>query len=599
MDEQLTIGIVLFITLVLFVWGRWRYDLVALLALLTLCIVNIIPADEAFTGFGHPAVITVAAVLILSRALVNAGIVQLLAQKLGAFSDALPVQIALLTGLVTILSGFINNIGALALLMPVAIRLARDAGHSPSAILMPMAFGSLLGGTLTLIGTPANIIVASYRGDIGNSAFTMFDFFPVGAAVAIAGVLFIVLIGWRLIPQRQSQSSREQMFEIDDYIAELSISEDSKALDMKLSELEAVAENEGDVTIIALVRGERRIDIPPAYERLRADDHLIVEADTESLKNFIGKTDLKLAGNDDEDDDNKHRGSKALQSEDSTILEAIILPDSRLIGNTSKQINLRWRYGINLIGVARQGSRIKRRLQNIRFSSGDVLLLQGPAENLYEALQNLGCLPLAERDLNIGQPRRIALTLGLFAGAILVNSFGLLPVHIAMASAAVLMIVTRLVSLRDAYAAIDWPIIVLLGAMLPVGAALETTGAAGNIAAGLADMAVHLPAIAVVGLLLFSTMVLTDVINNAAAAVLMAPIGMSLANYMDVSADPMLMAIAIGASCSFLTPIGHQSNTLVMGPGGYRFGDYWRMGLPLELLVMVVALPMLVWVWPL
>jgi di/tricarboxylate transporter len=261
MNDQLLIAVVLVITLGLFIWGRWRYDIVALLALLSLCILNIIPADEAFSGFGHPAVVTVAAVLVISRSLVNAGIVQTLAHRIGNLSENLVAHICLLTLLVTILSGFMNNIGALALLMPVAIKLARDSGHSPSAILMPIAFGSLLGGMLTLIGTPPNIIIASYREQTATVPFSMFDFFPVGAIIAAAGVLFIILIGWRLIPERKGQSSREQMFEIENYISEVKAGEDAKVIGKKFSELENI--EDCDSTIIALVRDERRINIPP------------------------------------------------------------------------------------------------------------------------------------------------------------------------------------------------------------------------------------------------------------------------------------------------------------------------------------------------
>jgi di/tricarboxylate transporter len=380
------------------------------------------------------------------------------------------------------------------------------------------------------------------------------------------------------------------MFEIEDYISEIRAGEDAKAIGQKFSELENI--EDCDVTIIALVRNERRINIPPQYETVREGDTLIVEADAGNLKTFMDKTGLVLASKD-------KTGKETLQSEETSLLEAIILPDSRLVNSTIKQTNIRWRYGINLIGVARQGARIKQRLQNIRFRAGDVLLLQGPSENIHEALRNLGCLPLAERDLGLGQPPRIVFTLALFAAAILMNTFGLLPVHISMASAAVIMVLTRLVSVREAYDSVDWPIIILLGAMLPVGVALESTGAAANIAQWLGDLAGNMPPVAVVVILLAGTMLLTDIINNAAATVLMAPIAIGLAQHLGVSADTLLMTIAIGASCAFLTPIGHQSNTLVMGPGGYRFGDYWRMGLPLQIIVLLVAIPALLWIWPL
>ncbi len=591
MDAQLTTALVLAGTLILFIWGYWRYDLVALLTLLVLCLIGIVPAAEAFYGFGHPAVITVAAVLILSRGLLNAGIVQFIAKRLSAFSNSESAQIALLTALVTILSGFINNIGALALLMPVAIRLARNAGRSPASMLMPMAFGSLLGGMLTLIGTPSNLIIAGYRGRALDDPFGMFDFMPVGAVTALAGVVFIALFGWRLIPKRPKQTSQAELFEIEDYIAELHVGEKSEAIGKPLNELEQQAE--GNVIIIGLVREGRRLSVPSAYESLRQDDTLIVEADAENLKDFTDKFGLSLSVPDEDES-----RSSLLKSDDLSVLEAIVLPESKLAGGTVERAGMRWRYGVNLLGVARQGTRIKQRLRDIRLRAGDVLLLQGPADNIYEALRNLGCLPLAERDLALGQPRYIALTLGIFVAAIGINSFGLLPVHIAMTTAAVTMVLLRLVSLREAYEAIDWPILILLGAMLPVGAALEDTGAAATAAGWLIDLSGDLPVAAIVAILLIGTMFLSDVINNAAAAVLMAPVAIQTARTLEASPDPFLMAIAVGAAAAFLTPIGHQSNTLVMGPGGYRFGDYWRMGLPLELIVTVAAMPMILWIWP-
>lgn len=590
MLEQLIVFSTLFLALVLFVWGKWRYDIVALLALLAVTVTGIIPAGQAFSGFGHPAVITVAAVLVVSRGLLNAGVVDVLARQLSRVGDRPIVQIAALTTLVAVLSGFMNNVGALALLMPVAIRMARKSGHSPSLLLMPLAFGSLLGGLTTLIGTPPNIIIATFRAEIAGEPFRVFDFTPVGLGVAAAGILFIVLVGWRLVPQRQGQASREDLFQIENYLTEVRVGEESAIAGRPLRDLHRLAEVE--VVIVGLIRNERRLPAPSSFEILRAGDVLIVEASSDDLKELVDSLDLDLVGSEKTDE-------AALQSREVDLVEAVVMSASPMVGQTVRTLNLRWRYGINLLAVARQGSRLRAGLTRIRFQVGDVILLQGPTGTLQETLAALGCLPLAERRLRLGRPRQLLLATGIFATAIVAAAIDLLPVQVAFISAAVAMIMANLLSLAEAYESIDWPIIVLLAAMIPVGEALEVTGGAGLIASQVLVIAGWMSPLATLAIVLVATMFLSDLVNNAAAAILMAPIAVTIAQGLGASADPFLLAVAIGASCAFLTPIGHQSNTLVMGPGGYRFGDYWRMGLLLEVIVVVVALPLIGWFWPL
>jgi di/tricarboxylate transporter len=588
MLQQIIVFAVLAAALALFIWGRWRYDIVALLALLAVTVTGIIPAEQAFAGFGHPAVITVAAVLVVSRGLRNSGVVDLLAKPLLRVGKQPSVQVGALGSLVAALSAFMNNVGALALLMPVAIRMARKNGRSPSLLLMPLAFGSLLGGLITLIGTPPNIIIATFRAETGAEPFRMFDFAPVGLGVAIAGLLFIALIGWRLVPQRKGAASREEMFEIGDYVTEVIVPADSKLVGKRLRDLGSVSEAE--VVVIALLRGKRRLNNPTSFEVMRADDVLVVEANSEDLRELVDAARLTLSGS-------RKLGEEALES--GSLMEAVVMADSPLIRQTARRLNLRWRYGVNLLGVARMGSRIHRRLRDIRFQAGDVLLLQGPAETFSATLSTLGCLPLAGRGLSLGQPRRVGLGLGIFGAALLLAAVGLLPIQVTFVGAAVAMVLVQIISLGEAYESIDWSIIVLLGAMIPVGQALETSGGAERIAAATLAISGQMPPVISLLIILVATMFLSDLVNNATAAVLMAPIAISVAQGMDASIDPFLMAVAIGASCAFLTPIGHQSNTLVMGPGGYQFGDYWRMGLLLEVIIVVVAIPLIMRFWPL
>jgi di/tricarboxylate transporter len=589
--DQAVVFAILAATLVLFVWGRWRYDLVAVAALLLVFIAGLVPAEQVFLGFGHPAVVTVAAVLVLSRGLLNAGVVDSLSRSLAQVGPRPMLQVATLTGIVVLCSGFMNNVGALALLMPVAVWMSRQSGRSPSLLLMPLAFGSLIGGLITLIGTPPNIIIALFRAETGAPAFGMFDFTPVGLGVAAAGLAFISLVGWRLTPRREAQSAPDDLFEIEDYISEVIVPEGAKTVGRTIFHLTSAMEKKTEATVVGLIRGERHIAAPGWYEVIQAGDILMVEATPEDLKALIDGMGLALA-------ECKGDCKEILGSEEIRLMEAVITADSPLPGTTAASLHLRRNFGVNLLAIARRGRRLERRLGETEFFIGDILLLQGSEEALQTTLKTFKCLPLAERGLRIGQPRQVFLALGIFGAAMALSALNLLPVQVAFIAAAVIMVVTGLVPLGDIYESIDWPIIVLLGAMFPLGHALESTGGAKLIAAQLLLLSGHFPPMATLAVLLVGTMLLSNVVNNAAAAVLMAPIAITLANGMAVSVDPLLMAVAVGSSCAFLTPVGHQSNALVMAPGGYRFGDYWRLGLPLSILVTVVAVPLILYFWP-
>lgn len=589
--EQWIIFGTLFLTLVLFIVGRWRYDVVALLALLIVTLTGLIPIEQAFVGFSNPAVVTVAAVLVLSRGLQNSGIVSLIGDWLSQLKGGITIQLAALTSIVALLSAFMNNVGALALMLPVVLQIAKSKKIPASSLLMPLAFASLLGGMTTLIGTPPNIIVASFREGMGAPPFAMFDFTPVGAGVAVAGILFIVLVGWRLIPVRKGKSESDGLFDIENYITEMKIPEKSALSGKRLYEINDFSKAE--VIVIGLIRGSERRMEPSAQTKLLAGDILIVSADAENIKKLVEALGLELVGD-------KKIQQADLDADDVTLVEGVVMPNSIMIGGTPRTLNLRGSYGVNLLAVSRQGKLLRSRLDRTRFQNGDVLLLQSHVETLKEVVDRLGCLPLAQRDLRINQNRsQLLIALGIFLSALVVSAMGLVAVQVAFTAGVFLMVVTRIVNLREAYESVDWPIIVLLGAMIPVGTALETTGGAQLIAESILKVSAELPPAAALIIVLVVTMFLSDLVNNAAAVVLMAPIAIRIAHGMSASIDPFLMGITIGASCAFLTPIGHQSNTLVMGPGGYKFGDYWRMGLLLEAVVLVVAIPLILVFWPL
>ncbi len=588
--NQLIIFGTLLVSLILFVLDFWRYDIVSLLALLIVTLTGLVPLDRAFSGFSNPAVVTVAAVLVISRGLQNSGFVELIGKQLARLKGGILTQMAVLIGLVTLLSAFMNNVGALALLLPVTIEIAHKNKVPPSMLLMPVAFAAHFGGNFTLIGTPTNLIVSAFREQSLGQPFAMFDFTPVGIGIAVPGIIFLILIGWRLIPTRRGTTAPNDMFEIEKYATELRIPEDSKLDGTRLSDLRDLVEVE--VIISGLVRNSERRMAPSPQTKFRAGDVLILQTDTENLDKLITDAGLELVGS-------KQIVQEDLDSDEISLMEAVITTNSLMVGGSAGSLNLRKRYGVNLLAIARQGRRLRTSLDRIRFHVGDVLLLQSHAETLRDTLSTLGCLPLIERGLRIGQPRRTFLSVAIFGSAMALSVAGLVPVQITFVAAALLMVMLKLLTLSEAYQSIDWPIIILLGAMIPVGQALETTGGAQLLADALLRFAGQLPPAGIMIILLIVLMFISDLVNNAAAVVLMTPISINIAQGLGVSVDPFLMVMAVGASCAFLTPIGHQSNALVMGPGGYKFGDYWRLGLPLELIIAASAIPLILFFWPL
>lgn len=588
--DQLIVFSTLFLAFILFAWGKIRHDFVALISLFILIIFRIVPSNDAFVGFAHPAVITVASVLIIGLAMERSGVVDLLVKLVSRAGNNLMIQIAALSTITAIASAFINNVGALAIIMPVAIILASKGGHSPSLVLMPIAFSSLLGGMTTLIGTPPNIIIATIRADITGEAFNMFDFTHIGIFIAVSGILFIALIGWRLLPLRSSAESKEDLFRIDDYITEVKVGSKSKIQGFTIAEINEKADS--DINILGIVRKKKRIHAPSEEEIVKVNDILIIETDTEDLKTFIDNTGVELAGGKKFRAD--ARGSKEIE-----IMEAVIMNDSPLIKESAKSIHMRSRYGLNLLAIARRDTKLRKRLDTISFRTGDVILLQGRSHMINDMVKRMKCLPIQKREIRLNYKKRLALSLGIFGISIFLVVSGLFPVQTAFSMAAVTFVITGLIPLKEVYNAVDWPVIVLLAGMIPVGQALETTGGAEQIASRIISAGDSLPAWALIAIILVVTMFLSDIINNAATVVLMAPICVNVASGVNASIDPFLMAVAIGASCAFLTPIGHQSNTMVMGPGGYKFTDYFRIGLPLEILIVLISVPLILIFWPL
>ncbi len=574
----------------LLIWGRWRYDLVAFAALMVGVVLGVVPAAEAFSGFGHPATLVVALVLIVSAGLVRSGAVFLITRTLVDSARGLGAHIALMGGVGAVLSAFMNNVAALALLMPVDIQTARKAGRAPGLSLMPLSFATILGGMVTLIGTPPNIIIATIREEQLGAPFRMFDFAPVGATAAIAGLAFVALVGWRLIPERQNAAGATEA-QLAPYIAELTVGAESELIGQRLGTLDEEAEK-ADVAILGLIRDGKRQYGRAAAATLRAGDALVIEAEPEALDEFRSALKLDFA-------DAARQEKLTAAGEGLELLELVVPETARINGRSAQSIGLAWRQNAVLLGISRQGKRLTRHVRQSQIEAGDILLLLCPRGRSSDVTEWLGCLPLAERGLSVTANDKTWAAIGLFGAAVLAASVGLLYLPVALGLVAIGYVLLKILPVAEIYDHVEWPVVVLLGSMIPLGAALETSGGTLLIANALTGLTAGLPAWAVLAVLMVVTMTLSDVLNNTATAIVAAPVAIQMADTLGVSPDPFLMAVAVAASAAFLTPIGHKNNTLVLGPGGYRFGDYWRMGLPLEVLVIAVSIPAILLFWPL
>ena len=571
-------------------WGRFRYDLVAFSALLSGVVLGVVPYEDAFSGFGHPATIVVALVLVVSAGLVRSGAVLLITRTLVDASRSLGAHIAIMGGIGGVLSAFMNNVAALALLMPVDIATARKAGRSPGLTLMPLSFATILGGMVTLIGTPPNIIIASIRQDAFGEPFAMFDFAPVGGAAALVGLAFVALVGWRLIPARDSGVGADRMKGLAPYMAELTLPEDHKLIGTKLRDLLEPAEK-ADVSVIGLLReGSRRFG-PRRNLNLRAGDVLLLEAEPAALDEFRIAMGLGMV-------DASNPAAERL-GDDVALVEVAVPETARIAGRSAQAIGLGWRKQTVVVGIAREDRRITGRLRRETVRPGDILLLLVPADSVDDVVDWLGVLHLADRGLAVTQDSKTWGAIALFAAAVGLAALGLVDLPVALGLVVVGYILARVLPLAEIYSHIEWPVVVLLGSMIPLGAALETSGGTELIAGALVSLTAGLPAWAILTVLMVVTMSLSDILNNTATTIVAAPVGIQMAASLGVSADPFLMAVAVAASAAFLTPIGHKNNTLILGPGGYGFGDYWRMGLPLEVLIVAVSVPTILIVWPL
>jgi len=630
--DQIAILLIIAMTFILFIWGRMRYDIVSVIALGALFIGDELLGREQsnliseganlFDGFAHPAVITVALVLVISRALRNSGVVDLISRQIAPFSKHEISHITSLSGVVMILSAIMNNVGALALMLPVALKSSVKQKRSPSILLMPLAFASILGGMITMIGTPPNIIIATFREsqlsdlktralqDLNSSAanyfrsqdidisqfnpepFAMLDFSPVGGVIALVGVLFIALIGWRLIPKTSlKKPEKSTLFSIDEYITEVRIPRECEFIGLRISQIEDFTKDR--LTIFGHILEDETIHVPNNDHIIIEGDRFQIKADPVELRLMMNEYGLRLTKI------MRQRIDQLKDKQNTFFREVLVTPASLLEGQNRDFLRMRTSNTLILMALARRGQPIRKRLGNIVFRVGDVLLLQGNIDHLDDTISSLELIPLAERNVKVGVFSKVSTALLIFGTAIILSVFGFLPITISFLGAILMYIYTGILPIRELYKQIDWPVIVLLGAMIPISNALQTTETTGLIANFMLHITKSFPVWFILGLIMVFTMTLSDVINNAATALIMAPIAVEIAVSLGLSIDPFLMSVAVGASCAFLTPIGHQCNALVLGPGAYKFTDYWRMGLPLEILIVILGIPLILYFWPL
>lgn len=585
--EQILAFSVIAAMMAVFIWDRFRYDVVACCALVLAVALGVVPFKEAFSGFSDDIVIIVGSALVVSAGVARSGIVDIAIKKFFPKLDSLQAQLALLMIVVAVLSAFIKNIGALAIMMPVAFQFSRRSGVSPSKYLMPMAFSALLGGLMTQIGTSPNIVVSRLREELTGTPFSMFDFTPVGLTLAVVGIVFLLFFHW-LVPSRTKEhTSIEDAVEIKNYTSEVIIGEESPLSGKLVGDLLKLGD--GEVIASAVLRGAARM-APFPDVMLRDGDVVMLEGTSAALDRVVSHGKLQLSGK-------PIRENGQIQT-DLMSIEAIITPESSLRGLSARDLALSYTRGVNLLAISRRGERLKERLGKITLLAGDVLVLQGSSKTLSTALQDFALLPLAQREVLLGTRRRAAIPLAILAIAMGATALGFAPVAVAFFAAALAMVVFKTIPLKDAYKALDGPILIMLACLIPVSDSLRTSGGSELIASWLGRVAVDLPPFGALALILVTAMAVTPFLNNAATVLVMGPIAASFATTLGYRPEAFLMAVAIGAGSDFLTPVGHQCNTLVMGPGGYRFSDYPRLGLPLSALIILVSVPALLYVWP-
>jgi di/tricarboxylate transporter len=584
----------------LFILQRIRYDIVAALMLLAVGLAGILSFEELFSGFASPAVITVAAALVIAKGLENSGLLDRVEEYLLRFESRPMLPFLLLLTMVAIVSGFINNIAALAITLPIALSLSHRLKLEPSKMLIPLAYASVIGGSITLIGTPSNILIGTIAREELGRQLDIFEFIPVGLPLIVVFLAVFLIMGKYVLPKRTTPYAGER-FELPKYITELTVTEKSKFSGNSIGQLEK--EYDWTIDVVRIIRGSRETETPYSNTRIMVGDVLVIRTEAEELENIVKGTGLEIRKKSDEEKEKEKAIEKEKNKEQEKkgkelkVVEVVVLPDSALINKTAKQMYIRDRFNVTLLGIARHGSTITKRVAEIRIKLGDVLLLEAAEADLQNVFEELKCAPLRTRGISLHARAPPVLTLLIAGVSIALSAFNILPIEVGLSIGAVGMLVLRCIDIKEAYNAIQWPILVLIGALIPFGTAMQKTGADRFIAEQISNVGATDPIVALVVIFIVTTL-LSNVINNVAAAVFMAPVALQLSEILSISGFPMLMAVAFAAAVPYLTPISHQSNLLVMEAGGYKFTDYIRLGAPLTVVTAIVVLLLVPIFWP-
>jgi di/tricarboxylate transporter len=579
---QIAVVLILLVAVgVLLATERLREDLVALLALATLVLLRVLTPAEALSGFSNPATVAVACMFLLSAGLKSSGIVQFVGDRVVKSGPHSPSVLMLLVALVVgPISAFINNTAAVAVLLPVALRASHASGISPSRILMPVSFFAMLGGMCTLIGTSTNILVSSLAVQAGIEPFGMFEFTRLGLILFGAGAVYLFVFGRHLLPERIQPESLTEGYHLNRYLSEVMVLPGSSLLGKTLRE--AQLGERYDLEVLALIRANGRRLGPAEVDRLEEDDLLLVKAPAAALVQLRDRAGIGIKPG-------RHPDDADLRSAESVLVEAVVSPNSPLEGRTLKGVDFRHRYGATALAIRRHGEDIREKIGKVRLRLGDELLILAPRQNLDRLKQETDFVILQELDVPVLKPA-VALTSSLIvAGVVLTAAFGLYTIAEAALVGSVLMVLTGCLPIRKIYQEIDWRVIFLIAGLVPMGIALQTSGAADSAVQGLMWLMGDLGPTAVLGAFFFMAFALTGFMSNTATAALLVPLAITFARTLEVDPKPFLMALAFAASAAFYTPIGYQTNLLVYGPGGYRFTDFVKVGGPLNIVVWILA----------
>jgi di/tricarboxylate transporter len=573
----------------LFISGKLGVDVIALCVLAGLIVLGLIRPDQALYGFASPATATVAAMFVLSAGLVRTGLVEWLSRWLDKLAGRGETQLILvLCFAIAFLSAFIVNTATVAIFIPVATVLAMSRRVSPSKVLMPLSFASQFGGVCTLIGTSTNILVNSIAVSRDMRAFGLFEFAPLGMAMSGAGILYLMLVGRWMLPKRSVAAEEVDKYRLADYLAELSVAEQSPLVGKKWDKRRA--SKGANVNLIKIIRGDKPVS-RPSNTIIREGDILLIHGDVDKLMSMKERLGLGIQAGVTMDD-------RELSSDEVRLVEVLIPPRSTLVGRTLRGSGFLRRYHSVALAIQRRGRILRHRLRDIRLDGGDTLLLKVGKKDVPRLIKASGVIVTNELTELYLRKDRAVIALLVFLAVLALAAFRIVPILVAALIGAVGMVLGRCISVEEAYQAIDWKVVFLLGGIIPLGLALEQSGAAQWLAGSIVSPFAGFGPVMVLAALYLFTAILTELMSNNAAAVILAPIALSLAASMNVDPRPFLVAITFAASTSFATPIGYQTNTMVYAPGGYQFTDYTRVGGPLNLIFWGLAVLLIPMIWP-